>query len=166
MELLYVNSHLVMLSTLVTEKGANRRIHSQTGPLAYKNRRRHVDQIVGTSKNQPSHRTRTVTFDVPVTYDIPSVLYCLGRREWIQEPSTHCYRATSKSTAKQKEIGQAKFVIRDVRSEKLHPIRRTSLLPKEKTDFIEPQLLWKQYKVGTILQKTAIFVKISKSGDH
>ena len=35
--------------------------------------RRHVDQIVETSKKQPSHPTRTVTSDVPVTYDIPSV---------------------------------------------------------------------------------------------
>ena len=62
-----------------SEKWVNGRIHSQTGPLSYKVdvngtlRRRHVDQIVGTSENQPSPPTRTVTSDVPVTYDIPSV---------------------------------------------------------------------------------------------
>ena len=62
-----------------SEKWANGRIHSQTGPLSYKVDvggtlwRRHVDQIVRTSENQPSHPTGTVTSDVPVTYDIPLV---------------------------------------------------------------------------------------------
>ena len=62
-------------------KQANGRIDSLTGPLSYNVNvngtlwRRHVDQIVGTSENQPSRstRTQTVTSNVPVTYDIPSV---------------------------------------------------------------------------------------------
>ena len=35
--------------------------------------RRHVDQIVGTSENQPSRPTCTVTSGVPVNNDTPSV---------------------------------------------------------------------------------------------
>ncbi|XP_048753563.2 uncharacterized protein LOC125664798 [Ostrea edulis] len=59
-----------------SEKWANGRIHSQTGPLSYKVDingtlwRRHVDQIVGTSKDQPSNSTSIVTADIPF---IPSV---------------------------------------------------------------------------------------------
>lgn len=57
-----------------SEKRANGRKHSQTGPLSYNVDingtlwRRHVDQIVGTSENQPRNRTHTVTSNV--TYDI------------------------------------------------------------------------------------------------
>ena len=58
-----------------SEKWANGRIHSQTGPLSYKVDvndtvwRRHIDQIVGTSKDQPtfpgSNPTPIVIADVP-----------------------------------------------------------------------------------------------------
>ncbi|XP_048770087.2 uncharacterized protein K02A2.6-like [Ostrea edulis] len=53
-----------------SEKWANGRIHSQTGPLSYKVDingtlwRIHVDQIVGTSKDQPSNPTPIVTADI------------------------------------------------------------------------------------------------------
>ena len=62
-----------------SEKWVNGFIHSHTGPLSYKVDvdgtlwRRHVYQIMGTSENQPSHPTGTVTSDVPVTYFIPLV---------------------------------------------------------------------------------------------
>ena len=60
-----------------SEKRANGRKHLQPGhgPLSYKVDvngtlwRKHVDQIVGTSENQPSNRTHTVTSNV--TYNIP-----------------------------------------------------------------------------------------------
>ena len=113
-----------------SEKWANGRIHSQTGPLSYKVDlggtlwRRHVDQIVGTSENQPSHPTGTVTSDVLVIYDIPLV------------PSSRVSDAVNETKSPVPSVteprrnpprNRKKICDCDVRREKWHPIRRTNV---------------------------------------
>ena len=114
-----------------SEKRANERKHSQTGPLSYKVDingtlwRRHVDQIVGTSENQPRNRTHTVTSNV--TYDIQYMPFsCTSDTvsEWkgpvasFKEP-----RRNRPRNRKKPDRLNLWYVICYVLSKKMHPIK-------------------------------------------